>query len=141
MLYSIVADENADFTEANLDLAIRLVDGPGDLEGVQLAPAERVTVAAPGSRDAWIDWPGAALPDGVKPCIKAGSAGQALSSALAGMGRTVLPLPLVAGAISSGALEAQDEPDESRRAYWLVAPLPQWRQKKVKALVAHLTGH
>ena len=27
-----------------------------------------------------------------------------------------------------------------RRAYWLVAPLPQWRQKKVKALVAYLTG-
>ena len=27
-----------------------------------------------------------------------------------------------------------------RRAYWLLAPLPQWRQKKVKALVAFLTG-
>ena len=27
-----------------------------------------------------------------------------------------------------------------RRAYWLVAPRPQWRQKKVKALVEHLTG-
>jgi LysR family glycine cleavage system transcriptional activator len=25
-------------------------------------------------------------------------------------------------------------------AYWLVAPLPQWRQKKVKALVAALAG-
>ena len=23
---------------------------------------------------------------------------------------------------------------------WLVAPVPQWRQKKVKALVAHLTA-
>ena len=30
--------------------------------------------------------------------------------------------------------------DEGRRAYWLVAPRPQWRQKKVKALVGHLTG-
>ncbi|NNC58430.1 MAG: LysR family transcriptional regulator, partial [Erythrobacter sp.] len=30
-------------------------------------------------------------------------------------------------------------PDEGRRAYWLVAPLPQWRQKKVKALVEFLT--
>ncbi|MEL6530271.1 MAG: LysR family transcriptional regulator [Pseudomonadota bacterium] len=140
VLYSIVADENADFTEANLDLAIRLVDGPGELEGVQLAPAQRVTVAAPNARDAWIDWPGASLPEDVKPCIKAGSAGQALSSALAGMGRTVVPLPLVAGAIENGALEQLSGPDESRRAYWLVAPLPQWRQKKVKALVAHLTG-
>ncbi|MFL0356200.1 LysR family transcriptional regulator [Erythrobacter sp. GH1-10] len=139
VLYTFVANENADFTEANLDLAIRLVDGPEELEGVQLAPAERVTVAAPEHRDAWIDWPGAALPEGVKPCIKAGSAGQALSSALAGMGRTVLPMPLVAGAIGEGKLVAHGEPQESRRAYWLVAPTPQWRSKKVKALVAFLT--
>ncbi|QUL38364.1 LysR family transcriptional regulator [Erythrobacter sp. JK5] len=138
--YILVAEENADFTEANLDLAIRLVDGPEDLEGVQLAPAERVVVAAPEARDAWIEWPGAALPDDASPCIKAGSAGQALSSALAGMGRTVLPLPLVEGAIAEGKLELLGGPEASRRAYWLVAPLPQWRQKKVKALVAHLTG-
>ncbi|MEL7197503.1 MAG: LysR family transcriptional regulator [Pseudomonadota bacterium] len=139
VLYSFVADENADFTEANLDLAIRLVDGPGELEGVQLAPAQRVTVVAPDARDAWIDWPGASLPEEVKPCIKAGSAGQALSSALAGMGKTVLPLPLVEKALESGALTALEGPEESRRAYWLVAPTPQWRSKKVKALVAFLT--
>ena len=27
-----------------------------------------------------------------------------------------------------------------QRAYWLVAPLPQWRQRKVKALIAFLTA-
>jgi LysR family glycine cleavage system transcriptional activator len=144
VVYSIIADEAADFTEANLDLAIRLVDGPGDLEGVQLAPSQRVTVERPddagGARDAWIDWPGAALPDGVLPCIKAGSPGQALSSALAGMGRTVLPLPLVEGALERGQLKTLDEPTDSRRAYWLVAPTPQWRSKKVKALLAFLQG-
>ena len=140
VVYSIIADEAADFTEANLDLAIRLVDGPEELEGVQLAAAMRVTVEAPGARDAWIDWPGAALPEEVRPCIKAGSPGQALSSALAGMGRTVLPLPLVETAIARGQLVALGEPQESRRAYWLVAPVPQWRSKKVKALVQFLTG-
>lgn len=140
VVYSIIADEDADFTEANLDLAIRLVDGPEDLEGVQLAEAMRVTVEAPEAREAWIDWPGASLPEGVLPCIKAGSAGQALSSALAGMGKTVLPLPLVETAIARGQLNALDEPQESRRAYWLVAPVPQWRSKKVKALVEFLTG-
>ncbi len=140
VVYSIIADEAADFTEANLDLAIRLVDGPGDLEGIQLAEARRVTVEAAGARDAWIDWPGAALPEGVRPCIKAGSPGQALASALAGMGKTVLPLPLVEDALERGALKAHDEPTESRRAYWLVAPVPQWRSKKVKALVQYLTG-
>ncbi|MEO9462651.1 MAG: LysR family transcriptional regulator [Marinomonas sp.] len=137
--FHLVANENADFTEANLDLAIRLVDGPGELEGVQLAPAERVIVAAPGAPKTWIEWPGASLPEGANAQIKAGNPGQALSSAIAGMGRTVLPGPLVAEAIAAGRLEVLDGPDESHRAYWLLAPLPQWRQKKVKALVSHLT--
>lgn len=139
VLYSIVADENADFTEANLDLAIRLVDGPGELEGVSLVAAERATVSAPGAAEGWIDWPGASLLEATEPTITAGNAGQALSSVLAGMGRTVLPMPLVAEAIEAGRLVLDGEPQESRRAYWMVAPTPQWRSKKVKALVAFLT--
>ncbi|MGB3711357.1 MAG: LysR family transcriptional regulator [Erythrobacter sp.] len=142
--YTVLADENADFTEANLDFAIRLIDGPGELEGMQLTPAKRVCVASPDASDAvrenWIEWPGAALPEDARPSILAGSAGQALTSALAGMGRTVLPLALVERAIERGALTALEEPVESRRAYWLVAPLPQWRSKKVKALVEFLSA-
>jgi len=137
--YILAPDEGSDFTEANLDLAIRFIAGPGELEGVQLAPALKVLVAAPGARDAWIDWPEAGLPEGTAACIKAPSAGQAMSSALAGMGRTVLPLALVESAIAAGLLETLDEPVESKRAYWLVAPTPQWRSKKVRALVAFLT--
>ncbi len=136
--YILAADEHADFTEANLDIAIRLVDGPGELEGVQLSPAMRVTVAAPTHRDAWIDWPGAPLPDGTNPCVKAGSPGQALASALAGMGRTILPLALAETAIARGALVVHEGPEEARRSYWLLAPPPQWRSKKVRALVAYL---
>ncbi len=138
--FHIVADENADFTEANLDLAVRLVDGPGDLEGAQLAEAQRVVVAAPNSQDSWISWPGAPLPDGAKPCVTTGNPGQALSSAISGLGKAILPYPLVEEAVAAGKLEILEGPDEGRRAYWLVAPLPQWRQKKVKALVAHLTA-
>ncbi|AOL95225.1 LysR family transcriptional regulator [Porphyrobacter sp. LM 6] len=138
--YILSADEHADFTEANLDLAIRLVDGPGELEGIPLAPAMRVTVAAPQHRDAWIDWPGAPLPDGTKPCVKAGSPGQALASALAGMGRTVLPLALAESAIDRGALEVLDGPEPALRGYWLLAPRPQWRSRKVRALVGFLTA-
>jgi LysR family transcriptional regulator, glycine cleavage system transcriptional activator len=33
---------------------------------------------------------------------------------------------------------AVGEPKPSRLGYWLVAPLPQWRQKKVKTLVEAL---
>ena len=138
--YQLIADENADFTETNLDVAIRLVDGPGELEGIELAPARRVVVAAPGAPDEWIDWPGAPLPEGAEAKVQAGNAGQALSSAVAGLGRAVLPLLLVEEALEAGRLEALEGPDEGRRAYWLVAPLPQWRQKKVRALVAFLSA-
>lgn len=138
--FHIVADENADFTEANLDIAIRLVDGPGDLEGAQLAPAQNAIVAAPNAQDEWISWPGAPLPEGVTAGITTGNPGQALSSAIAGLGRAILPLPLVEEAIETGRLTVLEGPNDGRRAYWLVAPLPQWRQKKVKSLVAHLSG-
>ncbi len=44
--YSLVSDESADFTEANLDLAVRWSEGPGELEGVALGDMGRVTVGA-----------------------------------------------------------------------------------------------
>lgn len=140
--YQLIADEDADFTEANLDVAVRLAEGPDDLEGVELAPASRVVVAAPGAAEGWISWPGypgsAAVGEDV--LLQVGNAGQALSSALAGLGKAMLPLPLVEEALADGRLVALDGPEEGRRAYWLVAPRPQWRQKKVKALVEHLVG-
>ncbi|MEO5599019.1 MAG: LysR family transcriptional regulator, partial [Novosphingobium sp.] len=40
----------------------------------------------------------------------------------------------------AGRLAQLGEVEDCRKAYWLVAPLPQWRQKKVKALVAALVG-
>ncbi|MGX7895755.1 LysR family transcriptional regulator [Tsuneonella sp. HG222] len=137
--WQIVGGEAVDFTEANLDLAVRLVDGPGELEGVQLAPAQRVIVAAKGAPDKWIVWPGMPLPDGVEPDIQAGDAGQALASAIAGLGKSMLPLLLCDEAIGHGQLEVLEGPEDGRRSYWLVAPRPQWRQKKVRALVEFLS--
>ena len=57
---SLVPDAAVDFTEANLDLAVRWVEGPGELEGIQLGEAARVTVG----EGPWIAWPGDALPGG-----------------------------------------------------------------------------
>jgi len=140
--FTFVADENADFTEANLDCAIRLVDGPGDLQGIELDEARRVTVARPealgGAPDQWIDW-GLPLQDGITAHVSVSNAGQALSSALAGLGKAILPELLVKDAIDDGRLEVLDGPHTGTRAYWLVAPTPQWRTKKVKSLVSFLS--
>ena len=144
--FVLVDGEETDFTEANLDLAVRWTDGPGNLEGVPLGGPEWVLV---GDGD-WIGWPGDPKPgsdeqdagedsEEGKPPIFVTDAGQAIAAAMAGMGRARVPALLTAG------LQQQDRavvatPAPCRRGYWLVAPLPQWRQKKVKALVATLTA-
>lgn len=137
--YSLVNDETADFTEANMDLAVRWAEGPGDLEGIALGTAERV-IAGEGD---WIAWPGDPYPGGEDagaPSLQAGDAGQALAAAAAGMGKARVPAQLALTWAGAGRGVTLTKPEPCRRAYWLVAPLPQWRQKKVKALVAFLTG-
>lgn len=142
--YVLVDGENADFTEANLDLAVRWADGPGELEGVPLGEPGRVHVG----EGSWIAWPGdpnpgagapGEDPEGAAP-LYVGDAGLALAAAAAGMGRTRVPVTLAQSWIALGRLSEYGEVEPCRQGYWLVAPLPQWRQKKVKALVAFLTG-
>ena len=133
-------DAETDFTEANLDLAVRFGEGPGDLEGVALGEGGRVIVAAPGSApDApWIGWSGDSGEH--EPLLSVADAGLAIASAAAGLGRARVPVLLAKAALDAGQVVAMGEPEACRRGYWLVAPTPQWRQKKVKALVAFLTG-
>jgi LysR family glycine cleavage system transcriptional activator len=71
--------------------------------------------------------------------VVVGDAGQALSAAIAGLGRARVPLLLAREMQATGIDVVQGTPEPSRRGYWLVAPPPQWRQKKVRALVAALT--
>lgn len=136
--FSVVDGEDADFTEANLDLAVRWTEGPGDLEGLPLGEPLRVTV---GEGD-WIAWPGDPEPageGGESPPLAVGDAGLALAAAAAGMGRAHVPAMLAEAWIAQKRIAAAGPAEPCRRGYWLVAPLPQWRQKKVKALVAALT--
>ena len=137
--YALVDGESADFTEANLDLAIRWSEGPGDLEGVLLGAARMVTVG----EGPWIAWPGDPEPGGEggeEPPVHVADAGLALSSAAAGLGRAHVPELLARAWHETGRIPELGAAEDSRRGYWLVAPPPQWRQKKVKALVAHLVG-
>lgn len=147
--FVLLDGEMTDFTEANLDLAVRWTDGPGNLEGVPLGDPDWVMV---GEGD-WIGWPGDAGPgsddddapsgdDGEesKPPVMVADAGQAMAAALAGLGRARVPALLTAGLNEALARAVTAIEAPCRRGYWLVAPLPQWRQKKVKALVTALTA-
>lgn len=121
----IAADGDIDFTEANLDLAVIWADTNNDHEGVKLAEGAMVEVGE-GSQ---IAWPGDPAESG-GATLTVADAGLALDAALAGLGRARVPA-LLAG---------RDNGEPSAKAYWLVAPTPQWRQKKVREIVAALTA-
>jgi LysR family transcriptional regulator, glycine cleavage system transcriptional activator len=135
----VPADGEIDFTEANLDLAIRLADSPGEYEGVQLAPGAFVKIAAPeGGSDTPISWPGCPVSDG-QAALRLGDAGLAIDAAAIGLGHASVPHLLAQSDLGAGRIRAIDNAKESTLSYWLIAPSPQWRQKKVKDLVAALT--
>jgi LysR family glycine cleavage system transcriptional activator len=72
--------------------------------------------------------------------LRLADAGLAIEAAAIGLGKATVPLLLAEADLASGKVRATDNAPESDDAYWLLAPLPQWRQKKVKALVEALTG-
>src|SRR5690606_20120345 len=74
------------------------------------------------------------------PPLTVADAGLALAAAAAGLGQARVPELLARAWLADGRITAAGAPEPWRRGYWLVAPSPQWRQKKVKALVAHLTA-
>ena len=143
MRFVLVADDardggGLDFTDANLDLAIRWGDGPGEHQGEALESEGMVTVAGDGA-DVRIGWPGCVAEDATSP-VRVGDAGLAIDAAAEGLGSATVPELLARRDIASGRVRAVGEALPSRQGYWLVAPLPQWRQKKVRALVDALTA-
>ncbi|WP_341208179.1 LysR family transcriptional regulator [uncultured Sphingomonas sp.] len=134
----VAADEGMDFTEANLDLAIRWGEGPGTHEGEAIESEGLVTVArADRAADTAILWPGAPEPESAGQ-VRVGDAGLAIDAAAAGLGRATVPEMLAARDIAAGRVVVVGEAQPSRMGYWLVAPTPQWRQRKVQVLVEAL---
>lgn len=131
------ADELPDFTQANLDLAVGYGRDRGGHEGVPLGGRDHVTVSRTGAPDRAIGWPGSGS-DGA-PALTVADAGLAIEAALAGLGHASVPELLVTGELADGRLTALGR-GEAMDGYWLVAPVPQWRQKKVRMLVAALTS-
>lgn len=136
----VAADEGIDFTEANLDLAILWTENSGEHEGVSLNSGGMVTVGADGGEQAVrIAWPGCPI-EGGDPVLRLGDAGLAIDAAANGLGAACVPALLAAADLASGRVQQIGEAVQESKSYWLVAPLPQWRQAKVKALVAALTA-
>jgi LysR family glycine cleavage system transcriptional activator len=135
----VAADEGLDFTEANLDLAVCLASAKGEHEGVEIGGRDYVTIAvSQAGAEQTIGWPGS--PDAeAESFVSVADAGLAIDAAAAGFGRATVPALLAEADIASGRVIEQAR-TPGGKAYWLVAPVPQWRQKKVKALVAALTG-
>ncbi len=134
----VAADEALDFTEANLDLAIRLTNDAQGYEGAPLDEGRFVTVAAPsGAADGLIGWPGCPQEEGAV-LIRVADAGLAIDAAAHGFGRASVPELLARAEIASGRVVPVANSDKAGQGYWVIAPLPQWRQKKVKALVEKL---
>ena len=138
--FTLIANEgDLDFTEANFDLAIRFGENAGGYEGVALSTGATVTVAAPeGGGDTHISWPGCPSEE-AGAMVRVADGGLAIDAAASGFGRACVPLLLAQGDLAAGRVRAIDNAAPSPLAYWLIAPLPQWRQKKVKALVEALT--
>lgn len=133
------SDDGLDFTQANLDLAICLSAEKGEHEGVVLGVAGFVTVGAESGADTAISWPGCPGDEAKGAGVTVGDAGLALDAAAAGFGRATVPALLASADLASGRVVSFGE-KPSAESYWLIAPLPQWRQKKVRALVAALTA-
>lgn len=137
----VAADDEIDFTEANLDVAIWLGDGPGEHEGILLEDTVFVKIASPGNGEGKkIDWPGCPISEGEETLMRVADGGLAIEAAANGFGHAWVPKMLVQRDLAAGRVEIIGEDSVSSRGYWLMAPTPQWRQKKVKALVAALTA-
>ena len=130
-------DGDVDFTQANLDLAVVFVREPQEegIHGKPIGVETLVTVAAPDTMPAArIAHPGDLEADG----ISVADAGLAIDAAALGLGSARVPASLAAADLASGRVAALGDAEPSASSYWLIAPTPQWRQAKVRALVDFL---
>lgn len=131
-------DVAPDFTQANLDLAIVFCVEPTEegIHGKPLGPETLVTVAGAAGDGQRIAHPG----DPEAPGLTLADAGLAIDAAAAGLGVARVPMTLAAADLATGRVQQLGEAEPSARAYWLIAPTPQWRQAKVRAMVEFLLG-
>lgn len=69
--------------------------------------------------------------------MRVGDAGLAIDAVANGLGTAAVPTLLATPDLAAGRVR-QTGTMPRVSSYWLVAPTPQWRQKKVRALVSAL---
>jgi LysR family transcriptional regulator, glycine cleavage system transcriptional activator len=140
----LTSEGEIDFTQANIDLAIHWGNDPGEHEGVKIADGAMVSVAGidgdidGGAVQSMIAWPGSRTDE--PATLRVADAGLAIDAAAHGFGRATVPALLAEADIAAARVRAIGDLSPVSETYWLIAPLPQWRQKKVKTLVAALTA-
>lgn len=128
-----------DFTQANLDLAI-VFGGEPTAEGIHgrtLAAETLVTVTAPGAATDLQRIAHPADPH-TESAVTVADSGLAIDAAAAGLGIALVPATLAAADIAAGRVVTIGDPQPTTDAWWLIAPTPQWRQAKVRAMVDFL---
>ncbi len=166
----LASDKLADFTQENIDLAIRYGAGSyPELVAEKLMDESVLVVAAPSlaktlrapadlatatlihddsllddpEASSWVMWLQAAKVAVANPArgLRFNLSALAIEAAMTGKGVALAKAHLAAADIAAGRLVPVFGKDGDRAtsfAYWLVAPEPQWRQKKVKAFVEWL---
>lgn len=152
-----------DFHSANMDLAViwGVMPAEEELSGTRIAAEELVTIASSAQADRFaapadlsnaplIHYPGHsweawfAEHDAEHADVDGGLSvadwGLAIDAAAAGYGVARVPKTLAEGDIEAGRITALFDAASCDEAFWLVAPPQSWRQPKVKAMVASLTG-
>lgn len=137
----VAADAPLDFTEANLDLAIRWGGDADGLESVDLGSSDLVRIApSQGEGRFALIWTASQpVEQDTRPVMRIGDAGLAIDAVCHGLGTALVPLLLVEEEVAAGRVRLLGDPQPGP-GYRLVAPTPQWRQKKVRALITALTG-
>lgn len=138
----ITADHPLDFTEANLDLALRWSPDADGLDGVKIADGGMVTIAPAAQNGGFrIVWQAQDVGEGDDlPIMRVGDAGLAIAAVASGLGQATVPTLLAAPDLATAKVREIGHEQIHSHSYWLLAPTPQWRQKKVQALVAMLLG-
>ncbi|APG62547.1 LysR family transcriptional regulator [Sphingorhabdus lutea] len=136
IIFHLVTHEDApDFTEANIDIAIHLAAEIHEYEHVKIAPCDFVKITGKNStNNQFICWTGSPLSKD-STALSFCNAGLAIDAVKNGLGYAIVPTMLAQHDVDLGNVQILEEMKNDALNFWIAAPLPQWRQKKVQKII------